>query len=92
MATCDPGNIHDTIKMAKEAQCRISVIGLAAEVYICRQIVEVSLPCVLTTFSLSLPLMLKEVQPEHAQDIVFYQITEGVLPAFKGAGHSPQIC
>lgn len=41
MSTCDPGNIHDTIKLAKDAHCRISVIGLAAEVHICRQIIEV---------------------------------------------------
>jgi len=44
MSTCDPGNIQDTIKAAKEANCRISIVGLAAEVHICRQIVEVALP------------------------------------------------
>ena len=41
MSTCDPGNIQETIKAAKQASCRISIIGLAAEVYICRQIIEV---------------------------------------------------
>lgn len=45
MSTCDPGNIRDTIKAAKEARCRVSVVGLAAEVYICRQIVEVRHHC-----------------------------------------------
>ena len=41
MSSCDPGNIQDTIKAAKAAGCRVSIVGLAAEVYICRQIVEV---------------------------------------------------
>ena len=54
MSTCDPGNIHDTIKLAKDAQCRISVIGLAAEVHICRQIIEVfALPSASATSTLT---------------------------------------
>ena len=44
LSTCDPGNILDTIKVAKQQRVRVSVIGLAAEVHICRVICDVSLP------------------------------------------------
>ena len=36
LSTCDPGNILDSIKAAKTAKVRISVVGLAAEVHVCR--------------------------------------------------------
>lgn len=38
LATCDPGSISDTIAAARKARVRVSVVGLAAEVYICREI------------------------------------------------------
>lgn len=38
LTTCDPGNIHDTIQALKNARVRVSVIGLAAEVYICKKV------------------------------------------------------
>ncbi|KAI0215659.1 General transcription factor IIH subunit 2 [Lamellibrachia satsuma] len=38
LTTCDPGNILDTIKTLKESNIRCSVIGLAAEVRICRKL------------------------------------------------------
>ena len=36
LSSCDPGNILDSIKAAKTNKVRISVIGLAAEVHVCR--------------------------------------------------------
>jgi len=36
LATCDPGNVLDSVKEAVAAKVRISVVGVAAEVYICR--------------------------------------------------------
>ncbi|KAK9846713.1 hypothetical protein WJX84_011717 [Apatococcus fuscideae] len=36
LSTCDPGNILDTVKSAQQHKCRVSVVGLAAEVHICR--------------------------------------------------------
>lgn len=43
LSTCDPGNILDTVKVAKQQRVRVSVVGLAAEVHICRVITEVSI-------------------------------------------------
>ncbi|KAL3163240.1 hypothetical protein ABBQ32_009640 [Trebouxia sp. C0010 RCD-2024] len=40
LSTCDPGNILDSIKAAKQQRVRASVIGLAAEVRICRVITD----------------------------------------------------
>lgn len=40
LTTCDPGDIKSTIKELKENQIRVSIIGLAAEVRICRQIAK----------------------------------------------------
>lgn len=36
LSTCDPGNILASIAAAKTAKCRVSVVGLAAEVYVCK--------------------------------------------------------
>jgi transcription initiation factor TFIIH subunit 2 len=36
LSSCDPGNILDSIKAAKSNKVRISVVGLAAEVHVCR--------------------------------------------------------
>ncbi len=41
LSTCDPGNILETIKAAKQQRVRVSIVGLAAEVHICRRITEV---------------------------------------------------
>jgi transcription initiation factor TFIIH subunit 2 len=35
LGTCDPGDIHDTIRRMQRHHIRCSVVGLAAEVYIC---------------------------------------------------------
>ena len=43
LSTCDPGNILDSIKAAKQQRIRVSVLGLAAEVRICRVITDVML-------------------------------------------------
>lgn len=40
LTTCDPGDIHQTIKSLKEHNIRVSIIGLAAEVKICREIAK----------------------------------------------------
>lgn len=40
LTTCDPGDIRQTIKSLKENNIRVSIIGLAAEVRICRQIAK----------------------------------------------------
>ncbi len=44
LSTCDPGNILDTVKSAQQHKCRVSVVGLAAEVHICRLCAQVCLP------------------------------------------------
>jgi transcription initiation factor TFIIH subunit 2 len=36
LSSCDPGNILDSIKAAKTNKVRVSVVGLAAEVHVCR--------------------------------------------------------
>lgn len=38
LTTCDPGNIHQTIEKLKDTRVRVSVIGLAAEVYVCKKL------------------------------------------------------
>nr|CAG4650966.1 EOG090X05VA [Simocephalus serrulatus]SVE94228.1 EOG090X05VA [Simocephalus serrulatus] len=40
LTTCDPGDIQQTIKSLKENNIRVSIIGLAAEVRICREIAK----------------------------------------------------
>ncbi|GLC63541.1 hypothetical protein PLESTF_000047400 [Pleodorina starrii] len=40
LATCDPGNVMDSLRAAKEQHIRVSVVGVAAEVYVCRRIAE----------------------------------------------------
>jgi transcription initiation factor TFIIH subunit 2 len=40
LSTCDPGNIMDTIKACSKSKVRISVVGLAAEVHVCRVAAE----------------------------------------------------
>ncbi|KAM0791729.1 hypothetical protein ACM66B_003997 [Microbotryomycetes sp. NB124-2] len=38
LTTCDPGNIHNTIKEVEKERIRVNVIGLSAEMKICRDI------------------------------------------------------
>jgi len=40
LTTCDPGDIFDTIEECKKLKLRTSIIGLAAEVHICKRICE----------------------------------------------------
>lgn len=40
LTTCDPGNIIETIKELKKDKIRCSVIGLAAEVRVCRLLAQ----------------------------------------------------
>lgn len=36
LTTCDPGNIYDTVEVLKKESIRVNIVGLAAEVQICR--------------------------------------------------------
>lgn len=36
LTTCDPGDIQETIELLKKELVRVSIVGLAAEVQICR--------------------------------------------------------
>ncbi|KAG2499971.1 hypothetical protein HYH03_002256 [Edaphochlamys debaryana] len=40
LATCDPGNVLESAKAAKDAHIRVSIVGVAAEVHVCRRIAE----------------------------------------------------
>ncbi|OQV18164.1 General transcription factor IIH subunit 2 [Hypsibius exemplaris] len=40
LSSCDPGNIYDTTRMLRECNIRCSVIGLAAEVSICKTLAK----------------------------------------------------
>lgn len=40
LSTCDPGDIMETIQRCKKSKIRCSVIGLSAELYICKYISE----------------------------------------------------
>lgn len=40
LSTCDPGEISTSIANAKKKKCRVSILGLAAEVFICKDISE----------------------------------------------------
>jgi transcription initiation factor TFIIH subunit 2 len=40
LTTCDPGDIYETIDELKSDMVRISIVGLAAEVQICRKLCE----------------------------------------------------
>lgn len=42
LSTCDPGDIFATLRDAKAQKVRISVICLVAEVFICRQVAELT--------------------------------------------------
>ncbi|EIE24534.1 transcription factor TFIIH, 44 kDa subunit, partial [Coccomyxa subellipsoidea C-169] len=36
LSTCDPGNVLDAVKAAKQNSIRVSIVGVAAEVHICK--------------------------------------------------------
>ncbi|EAU91776.2 RNA polymerase II transcription factor [Coprinopsis cinerea okayama7 len=40
LTTCDPGNIHDTLETCIKNKIRISVVALAAEMKICRELCD----------------------------------------------------
>ena len=40
LTTCDPGNIHDTLDECVKDRIRISIVALAAEMKICRDLCE----------------------------------------------------
>ncbi|KAJ8631503.1 hypothetical protein MRB53_024826 [Persea americana] len=40
LSTCDPGDILETIQKCKKAKIRCSVIGLSAEIYICKHLCD----------------------------------------------------
>lgn len=63
LSTCDPGNILDSIKAAKQQRVRVSVIGLAAEVRICRVITDVRTPGYGLMHAFALPLVLYSTFP-----------------------------
>jgi len=44
LSTCDPGNVLDAVKAAKQHRVRTSVVGIAAEVHICRVLTQAR-PC-----------------------------------------------
>lgn len=40
LTTCDPGNVHDTLESCVKSRIRISVVALAAEMKICRDLCD----------------------------------------------------
>ncbi|KAJ8431319.1 hypothetical protein Cgig2_013535 [Carnegiea gigantea] len=63
LSTCDPGDIMETIKKCKNSKIRCSIVGLSAEMFICKHI------CQETGGSYSVALdesHLKELLLEHA--------------------------
>ncbi|KAK9805068.1 hypothetical protein WJX73_010881 [Symbiochloris irregularis] len=40
LTTCDPDNVMDSIAYAKQNRVRVSIVGLAAQMYICSRITE----------------------------------------------------
>ncbi|CAM8927361.1 unnamed protein product [Rhodiola kirilowii] len=40
LSTCDPGDIMETIRICKESKIRCSVIGLSAEMFICKHLCQ----------------------------------------------------
>jgi transcription initiation factor TFIIH subunit 2 len=41
LSTCDPGNVLDAVKAAKQNSIRVSIVGVAAEVHICKVFTKV---------------------------------------------------
>ncbi|GFR41049.1 hypothetical protein Agub_g1692, partial [Astrephomene gubernaculifera] len=40
LASCDPGSVLDSARSCRENNIRVSIVGVAAEVYVCRRITE----------------------------------------------------
>jgi len=40
LTTCDPGNIYDTMDSCVKTKLRISIVALAAEMKICRELCD----------------------------------------------------
>ncbi|XP_077239516.1 general transcription factor II H2 [Tasmannia lanceolata] len=40
LSTCDPGDVMESIQKCKKAKIRCSVVGLSAEIYICKHLCE----------------------------------------------------
>lgn len=40
LSSCDPGNVHTAIAAAKNANIRVSVVSVAAELHVCRRMTE----------------------------------------------------
>lgn len=40
LTTCDPGDIYTTLSECKKTKIRCSIIGLSAEVFICKKIAQ----------------------------------------------------
>lgn len=40
LTTCDPGNIHETLNACVQNKIRISIVALAAEMKICRELCD----------------------------------------------------
>lgn len=49
LSTCDPGNVLDAVKAAKQSSVRVSVVGVAAEVHICKVFTQVWMSPLLQT-------------------------------------------
>lgn len=73
LTTCDPGDIQQTIRSLKENNIRVSIIGLAAEVRICREIAKKtggSYNVLLDDHHLK-ELLLNQVQPPAVAGLAF---------------------
>ncbi|KAK2167862.1 hypothetical protein LSH36_23g09001 [Paralvinella palmiformis] len=68
LTTCDPGDINETIKNLKASNIRCSVIGLAAEVRICKKICQETRGryCVILDESHFKELLTQQVSPPPA--------------------------
>jgi transcription initiation factor TFIIH subunit 2 len=40
LTTCDPGDIYSTLSECQKSKIRCSIIGLSAEVFICKKIAQ----------------------------------------------------
>lgn len=58
LTTCDPGNIHDTLDSCVKDKIRISVVALAAEMKICRDLCDKTGGECSSTASPLLPLLI----------------------------------
>lgn len=40
LSTCDPGDVMETIQKCKKSKIRVSIVGLSAEIFICKHICQ----------------------------------------------------